>query len=431
MLQRIGGLALPLRVEPGGARLGDEQGLLAGRVEPDVVERVAAAVPAATSRRASAARASDPAAARAPGTPLLEMRDHVRAPRAALGGTRHPAPSGPASAKAGIDRPAANPGSRPGSTRRLRPGGTRRWRASAAASAREVSAAACGSGPEIASSNMREAGPSPISSRMRRSCGVRGEGMNSRRSVPITRCRSTIHPRIATVAIQATSSRPLRALVIGLLPVAADAPGVEHVPIERRGKIARPCHAERHQAPSPSGSSSVKHFGRFSSPSTTIRDRRRLSLSSRGVSVISQRASEPCAVTAKYRSSSLAIALEDRAEARQHSAQLRGPVESEAPRLAARALDGNVLALQFGHLLRTATPRVARASHPRDARGDRRPRSALRAGSSSGPRRSSSSPAPVVAVVRAAHRRQDQPRAAELTPASGRSLPAGRSFQKS
>ena len=130
---------------------------------------VAVAVPAATSRRVSAARVSDPEATRAPGAPLLEMRGHVHAPRAAIGGNRHPAPSDPASATADIDMPAANPGPRPGSIRRSQPGETRRLERSAKASAREVSAAACGSGPEIASSNIREAGPSPISSRMSRS----------------------------------------------------------------------------------------------------------------------------------------------------------------------------------------------------------------------------------------------------------------------
>ena len=102
---------------------------------------------------------------------------------------------------------------------------------------------------------------------------------------------------------------------------------------------------------SPSGSSSVKHCGRFSTPFTTIRDRCRLSLSTRGVSVISQRASAPCGADGEILLERLAIALQDRAEAGQHAAQLWCAVESKASRPAACARDGNVLSMDFRHLL--------------------------------------------------------------------------------
>ena len=84
------------------------------------------------------------------------------------------------------------------------------------------------------------------------------------------------------------------------MPGVLDAPGMQRLPLERRWKVTRACYAERHQA-----LVAIRFFEREAlraalgpvdddqgqAPLELVVSRRR---------VISQRASEPCAVTTKY-----------------------------------------------------------------------------------------------------------------------------------
>ncbi len=105
-----------------------------------------------------------------------------------------------------------------------------------------------GCAPEIASNSIREAGPSPISSRISRSCGVCGDGMNSRRSDADRRAAG---PRPSRGSRRSRSmrraARPLRPRVIGSVSRALGAPGVR-APAVRAAAAGR--RASRRRAPS-------------------------------------------------------------------------------------------------------------------------------------------------------------------------------------
>ena len=140
------------------------------------------------------------------------------------------------------------------------------------------------------------------------------------------------------------------------------------------GKLVRPRDAERHQArvairllerEALRAVLGAVHDDRGQAPLELVVSRRQRDLPA-GVG--------PCAVTTKYRSSiwrspwriAPKLASMPRSSGARSSEKRRG--------LLPCALHGNVLTLQFGHLLVRRTPRGAPASHPRDARGGPRPR---------------------------------------------------------